>query len=116
MGFASTEQLPDDVRRSMPELAQELWMSAFNDAAAAGDGDPEAKAWSALRERYELAGDHWVMKTAHGNPGTGGGVRGPIESQHPAGIRDHEHSGSTAEEPSPLDRRAGGPAGSKIGG
>lgn len=116
MAFNRTSDLPEDVRTGMPELAQEIWMNAYNTAAEKGNGDPEGEAYRALEDRYERSGDHWVMKTEGGSPGTGGGVRGPIEHQHPAGIRDHEYSGSSAEEPSPLDQRSGGPAGSKIGG
>ena len=71
--YDSLSDLPDSVRDTLPEHAQEIYQSAYNDA---WDGyadpddrrDPDASreetahkvAWGAVKQLYEKQGDRWT--------------------------------------------------------
>ncbi|WP_404380027.1 ChaB family protein [Caenispirillum salinarum] len=111
MTYTSPTELPADVRDALPELGQELYMTAFNEAEGRGDADAARAAWREVEKRYQRTPDgRWEMRGERGNPGAGGGVRGPLEESQPRGIKRREHTGSSAEEPSPLDQRVSQPS------
>ena len=69
MPYASTLDLPPSVRHSLPQHAQEIFLSAFNHAFAAHVGDPRQEeaafriAWAAVKKSYvkEPSGE-WVPR------------------------------------------------------
>jgi len=74
MPYKRLSDLPDNVKNSLPEHAQEIYRAAFNSAWQQykdsadryGDDDRETVAhkvaWSAVKEKYEKRSDHWVEK------------------------------------------------------
>lgn len=75
MPYDSTSDLPDSVRDHLPEHAQDIYRSAYNDAFdeyAAPDErrDPSDSreetahkvAWGAVKQQYEKRDDRWVEK------------------------------------------------------
>lgn len=75
MPYDRTSDLPDSVRDSLPEHAQEIYRSAFNNAFDEY-ADPDERqdpsdsreetahkvAWGAVKRDYEKQGDRWVRK------------------------------------------------------
>lgn len=68
MPYESIADLPDAVRKHLPENAQKIYKEAFNSAwhEYASRDDREATAhkvaWSAVKQDYEKSGDRWVKK------------------------------------------------------
>lgn len=74
MPYERKSDLPESVRDSLPEHAQEIYRSAFNSAWEDYDdaddrrGDTSREqtahriAWSAVKKQYEKAGDKWRRK------------------------------------------------------
>jgi len=68
MPYAINRDLPDSVRRHLPEHAQDIYREAFNHAFAAHRGDPRQEeaahriAWAAVKRSYVRAGDVWVAR------------------------------------------------------
>jgi cation transport regulator len=70
MPYATTWDLPPSVRTHLPAHAQEIFLSAFNNAwqeyADRGPGEQEAiafrVAWAAVKRLYRKAGDAWVER------------------------------------------------------
>ena len=68
MPYAGNQDLPDRVRRHLPEHAQDIYREAFNHAFAAHRGDPRQEdaahriAWAAVKRSYVRAGDVWVPR------------------------------------------------------
>ncbi len=75
MPYDNLEELPDSVKNSLPEHAQEIYRAAFNNAweeyadpekrRSAEDSREEAAhkvAWGAVKKQYEKDGDRWVQK------------------------------------------------------
>ena len=68
MAYASNEELPERVRRSLPNHAQDIYRAAFNDAYARYGADREAiahrVAWAAVKRRYvQRTAGFWVERT-----------------------------------------------------
>jgi cation transport regulator len=69
MPYAMNSDLPDSIRNHLPEHAQDIFRSAFNHAFEKHRGDPRQEeiahriAWSAVKRRYEKAGDTWIEKS-----------------------------------------------------
>ena len=69
MPYATNDDLPDSVRRHLPEHAQDIYRSAFNHAYADHEGDPRREeaahriAWAAVKRCYVKLGAGWVAKT-----------------------------------------------------
>lgn len=64
MPYATTAELPADVRGALPEAAQALWMRVANSALGAGEDDASAAriAWTGLRNAGWRAGPHgWAQ-------------------------------------------------------
>ena len=77
MPWNSTEDLPGDIRTTLPAKAQKVFLNAFNSAwngpckDKAGERDPCAfkRAWGAVKNLYLQEGDKWVSKVAtHTDP------------------------------------------------
>ena len=74
MPYKNLSELPDNVKNSLPEHAQEIYLAAFNSAwkqykdAADRYGDDGREtvahkvAWSAVKEKYEKRSGHWAEK------------------------------------------------------
>lgn len=72
MPYDSNEELPDNVRKNLPEHAQQIYRKAFNSAwdeyknpeDRRGDDDREEVshkvAWAAVKKEYHKEGDKWV--------------------------------------------------------
>lgn len=76
MPYSSHEDLPENVRKVLPEHAQDIWLKAYNNAydqyadpdKRRGDADQDevsAKvAWSAVKQKYEKGSDgRWHEKS-----------------------------------------------------
>lgn len=63
MPYQKRDDLPDAVK-SLPDHAQEIYMSAFNSALEQyGDESKAAStAWAAVKVKYQKSGDHWQVK------------------------------------------------------
>jgi cation transport regulator len=68
MPYATNEDLPPRLRRSLPPHAQDIFRSAFN-AAWSGYGEREPSrreeiahrvAWAAVKKQYRKVGQEWV--------------------------------------------------------
>lgn len=74
MPYDSIGGLPSSVKDHLPKHAQQIYRESFNDAweqyakpsARRGNDSREATAhkvaWSAVKEKYEKKGDHWVRR------------------------------------------------------
>ena len=74
MPYHSLAELPDSVKDHLPKHAQEIYKEAYNSAweeyadpdKRRGDASREEVAhkvaWSAVKQKYEKKGDHWVTK------------------------------------------------------
>jgi cation transport regulator len=65
MPYRVIEDLPEPVRRHLPEHAQEIYLAAFNHAWARYGGDEETAhriAWAAVKRRYRKEYDAWVPR------------------------------------------------------
>lgn len=74
MPYKKINELPDNVKDSLPEHAQEIYCAAFNNAWQQykdpddryGDDDRETVAhkvaWSAVKEKYEKRSGQWKRK------------------------------------------------------
>ena len=70
MPYASVEDLPPSVQAHLPQHAQEIYLSAFNNAwieyAARGPTGRESTAhrvaWAAVKRKYIKSGDQWVLR------------------------------------------------------
>jgi cation transport regulator len=68
MPYQSNADLPDRVRHSLPDHAQDIYRAAFNHAFAAHARDPRQEeiahriAWAAVKRSYEKDGEYWVRK------------------------------------------------------
>lgn len=63
MPYDSRSQLPENIRESLPERAQEIWLEAFNAAEEQYDDEERAikTAWDAVKNVYEQDEDgNWV--------------------------------------------------------
>ena len=75
MPYARKSDLPESVRDSLPEHAQEIYQEAFNSAwreyedadERRGDSSREETAhrvaWSAVKKQYEKYGGNWRRKS-----------------------------------------------------
>jgi cation transport regulator len=74
MPYLTNADLPASLRRRLPEHAQDIYRSAFNNAwDRYGDSDPGRReeiahrvAWSAVKKRYHKVDDVWLPRTDHG--------------------------------------------------
>lgn len=74
MPYDHVSDLPESVTSALPDLAQEIYLAAFNDAwdryedaeDRRGDDSREAVAhkvaWSAVKQKYEKDGNTWVRR------------------------------------------------------
>jgi cation transport regulator len=74
MPYATKSDLPESVKDSLPDHAQDIYRKAFNSAwdeyddAADRRGDSSREqtahrvAWSAVKKQYEKSGDQWQRK------------------------------------------------------
>jgi cation transport regulator len=68
--YASIEDLPPPLQARLPRHAQEIYVSAFNNAwaeyAARGPAQRESTAhrvaWAAVKRQYRKFGDQWVLR------------------------------------------------------
>lgn len=68
MPYASNDDLPPTIKRSLPPHAQEIFRGAFNSAwTSYGQKDPARReeiahrvAWSAVKKRYRKLQGRWV--------------------------------------------------------
>ena len=74
MPYDDVKELPEDVRKALPDHAQEIYKEAFNSAWKQYD-DPEDRrgdqsreetahqiAWSAVKDEYEKVDGDWQKK------------------------------------------------------
>jgi len=72
MPWNITEDLPEDLRKTLPNKAQEIFLNAFNSAwngpckDKSGERDPCAfqRAWGAVKNLCRQEGDNWVSKAS----------------------------------------------------
>jgi cation transport regulator len=74
MPYRTTAELPEPVKKSLPDHAQEIYRDAFNhawdeysDPAKRRKGTTQEEtahrvAWAAVKKVYEKVGDRWVKK------------------------------------------------------
>lgn len=68
MPYRSNADLPQPLRRHLPDHAQDIYREAFNHAFAAHAGDPRQEeaahriAWAAVKRSYIKMGDIWVAR------------------------------------------------------
>ena len=70
MPYVSVEDLPPPIQAHLPQHAQEIYLSAFNNAwaeyAARGPTQRERTAhrvaWAAVKRKYQKSGDHWIPR------------------------------------------------------
>ena len=70
MPYRSVEDLPPSVQAHLPPHAQEIYLSAFNNAwieyAARGPAEQERTAhrvaWAAVKRKYQKSGDSWIPR------------------------------------------------------
>jgi cation transport regulator len=68
MPYASNDDLPESVRRLLPDHAQDIFREAFNNAwRTYGAREPARReeiahriAWAAVKKRYHKIGGRWV--------------------------------------------------------
>jgi cation transport regulator len=71
MPYANNIELPESIRRSLPDHAQDIYRAAFNHAFMAHAGDPRREeaahriAWAAVKRSYVKASGHWVEKSGY---------------------------------------------------
>jgi cation transport regulator len=71
MPYVSVEDLPLSIRAHLPEHAQEIYLSAFNHAWLKYRDQEPARleetahrvAWSAVKQKYQKSGPHWVERS-----------------------------------------------------
>lgn len=72
MPYAVSADLPQSVRRNLPEHAQDIYREAFNHAFAAHAGDPRQEqaahriAWAAVKRSYAKLDGKWVDRADQG--------------------------------------------------
>jgi cation transport regulator len=69
MPYQRPEDLPESVRKHLPEHAQRIFLAAFNSAAEQYGEEERAfrVAWSAVERDYEKGEDgQWHRKKSHG--------------------------------------------------
>lgn len=68
MPYPSNEDLPANLRRLLPEHAQDIYREAFDHAYAAHAGDPRREeaahriAWAAVKRSYVKTSQGWVRR------------------------------------------------------
>lgn len=73
MPYKRIEELPDNIKESLPKKAQKIWMSSFNNVlkSCVSGGKSESKcedvariaAWVAVKAQYRKNKDgNWVLK------------------------------------------------------
>ncbi len=70
MPYASVEDLPPSVQAHLPPHAQEIYLSAFNNAwteyEARGPAQRESTAhkvaWAAVKRKYRKSGERWIPR------------------------------------------------------
>ncbi len=68
MPYQANTDLPDQVRRHLPEHAQDIYREAFNHAYAAHADDPRREeaahriAWAAVKRSYVKEGGSWIAR------------------------------------------------------
>jgi cation transport regulator len=66
--YASNADLPDSVRRHLPEHAQDIYRAAFDHAFDAHAGDSRKEeiahriAWAAVKRSYVKEGGRWTRR------------------------------------------------------
>lgn len=69
MPYRTNNDLPDAVRRHLPDHAQDIYREAFNHAFEAHGADPcrdaiaARIAWSAVKRSYVKVGSEWIAKS-----------------------------------------------------
>lgn len=72
MPYAINADLPQSVRRNLPEHAQDIYREAFNHAFVDHAGDPRQEeaahriAWAAVKRSYVKLGGKWVGRADQG--------------------------------------------------
>jgi cation transport regulator len=69
MPYDTNADLPDSVKRHLPDHAQDIYRAAFNNAYAdhAGEAAREERAhriaWAAVKRSYVKVGSSWIAKS-----------------------------------------------------
>ena len=70
MPYASNASLPDGIRHTLPQHAQEIYRAAFNNSFASYKNSVRREeiahrvAWAAVKKRYVKRGGVWVERAA----------------------------------------------------
>lgn len=70
MPYLSVEDLPPPVQTHLPPHAQEIYLSAFNNAwteyedrgPALRESTAHKVAWAAVKRKYRKSGDNWIAR------------------------------------------------------
>ena len=74
MPYTNRSELPESVRKHLPEHAQDIYLAAFNSAweeyrdpghrrgEASREEVAHKVAWAAVKQEYEKQGGHWRRK------------------------------------------------------
>ena len=73
MPYVTNADLPLSLRARLPDHAQDIYRSAFNNAwERYGDSDPDRReeiahrvAWSAVKKRYRKVDGTWIPRVDH---------------------------------------------------
>lgn len=58
-GYDNNEQLPSDVKKQLPEEAQDVYRLAYNSALAGRKPEPAQEAWKAVELGWEVSQGLW---------------------------------------------------------
>lgn len=68
MPYARNDDLPDNLRRLLPDHAQDIYREAFNHAFSAHSNDPRQEeashriAWAAVKKSYVRTQEGWLKR------------------------------------------------------
>jgi len=70
MPYKSISELPDKIRKVLPEAGQRTFLKAFNSSYARTENDATASrvAWDIVKKRFRRAGTQWVAMSADFEP------------------------------------------------
>lgn len=64
MPYKTNKDLPDPIKKALPEAAQNIYRGAFNGSAAQNMAEKQshAIAWAAVKRKYKKEGEEWIAK------------------------------------------------------
>lgn len=60
--YKTVDDLPENIKNSLPASAQKIWMKIFNDSFGKGEDYARKVAWTVIKKLYKKVNDKWVLK------------------------------------------------------